>query len=62
MRGVIDIFENEIVPNDDARYFHMFEAKRFRDQINYYDHADSLFIDGADEAMSILGLWLVSAE
>jgi hypothetical protein len=40
----------------------MFEAKRFRDQINYYDHADSLFIDGADEAMSILGLWLVSAE
>lgn len=56
---LLDIFENEIVPNDDARYFHMFEAKRFRDQINYYDHADSLFIDGADEAMSILGLgWL----
>lgn len=57
---LLDIFENEIVPNDDARYFHMFEAIRFRDNINYYDRSSKLFIDGADEAMSKLGLgWLV---
>lgn len=57
---LLDIFENEIVPNNDARYFHMFQAVRFRDNINYYDRPSTLFIDDADEAMSKLGLgWLV---
>lgn len=50
-----------IVPNDDARYFHMLNAVRFRDQINSYHGSNTLFIDEADEAMSKLGLgWLVS--
>ena len=57
---LLDIFENEIVSNNDARYFHMFEAVHFRDNINHYDRPSTLFIDGADEAMSKLGLgWLV---
>lgn len=57
---LLDILENKIVPNDDARYFHMFEANRFRDHIYCYDQPNTLFIDGADAAMSKLGLgWLV---
>ncbi len=57
---LLDLLENKIVPNDDARYFHMFEANRFRDHIFCYDQPNTLFIDGADVAMSKLGLgWLV---
>ncbi|WP_094607669.1 hypothetical protein SPSIL_009750 [Sporomusa silvacetica DSM 10669] len=59
---LLDMFENEIVPNDDARYVHMFGAVRFRDYINYYDRQSSIYIDGADEALSKLGLgWLVQS-
>ena len=59
---LLDTYEKEIVPNDDARYFHMFVGTRFRDNVTYYDQPSKLFIDGADEAMSKLGLgWLVRA-
>ncbi len=59
---LLDTYEKEIVPNDDARYFHMFEGSRFRDSITYYDQPSEIFIDSADEAMSKLGLgWLVQA-
>jgi len=56
---LLDVLENEIVPNDDARYFHAFEAVRFRDYIHCYDSTTAIFIDDADEALSKLGLgWL----
>jgi hypothetical protein len=49
-----------MVPNDDARHIHLFQAAHFRDYIRDYDRPASLFIDNADEARSKLGLgWLV---
>jgi hypothetical protein len=57
---MIDSLVNEIVPNEDARYVHFFEAVRFRDHIQNYDRPKKLFVDDADEARSKLGLgWLV---
>ena len=56
----LDTIVRKIIPNDDARYIHMFEAVNFRDYIQNYDHPKYLFIDKADEAYSKLGLgWLV---
>ncbi len=50
----------EIVPDDNARYLHFFEAIHFRDHIHLYDRAKKLFIDDAEVARSKLGLgWLV---
>ena len=47
-----------ILPNDDARYFHVFEAHHFRDYIQTYDRPRKLFADDPDEARSKLGLGL----
>ena len=56
----LDTIVRKIIPNDDARYIHMFEAVNFRNYIRNYDHPKKLFIDKADEAYSKLGLgWLV---
>jgi hypothetical protein len=51
---------DEIVPDDNARYLHFFEAIHFRDHIHLYDRAKKLFIDDAEVARSKLGLgWMV---
>lgn len=56
----LDTIVRKIIPNEDARYIHMFEAVNFRDYIQNYDHPKKLFIDKDDEALSKLGLgWLV---
>ena len=56
----LDTIVRKIIPNDDARYIHMFEAVKFRDYIQNYDRPKKLFIDKADETCSKLGLgWLV---
>lgn len=57
---VLDTIVRKIIPNDDARYIHMFEAVNFRDYIQNYDRPKKLFISESDEALSKLGLgWLV---
>lgn len=57
---LIDKIIDEIVPDDNARYLHFFEAIHFRDHIHLYDRAKKLFIDDAEVARSRLGLgWLV---
>lgn len=49
-----------IIPNEDARHLHFFQAAHFRDYIREHDRPKSLFIDEADDARSGLGLgWLV---
>lgn len=56
---VLDTLVSEIIPNEDARYFHMFEAVLFRDYIQHYDHPKTIFVDDADVALAKLGLgWL----
>lgn len=56
----LDKIVDEILPNEDARYFHMFEAVRFRDYMRCLDYPDAISIDAADEAMTKLGLgWRV---
>ena len=56
----LDTLINEIVPNDDARYLHIFEAIHFRDYIQNYDRPQKLFVDDSDVARSKLGLgWQV---
>lgn len=57
---VLDTIVRKIIPNDDARYIHMFEAVNFRDYIQNYDRPKKLFISESDEALLKLGLgWLV---
>jgi hypothetical protein len=56
----IDKLIQKIVPDDNARYIHFFEAVHFRELIQHYDQPKKLFIDEADVARSKLGLgWLV---
>jgi hypothetical protein len=56
----IDTLVAEIVPDNDVRFFHVFEASNFHDYIMILDHPKGIFIDGADEARSKIGLgWLV---
>ena len=56
----IDELIKIIVPDDNARYIHFFEAVRFRELIQHYDQPQKLFIDEADIARSKLGLgWLI---
>ena len=56
----VDAIVSEILPDEDARYVHFFEARHFRDQIQHYDHPKELFIDDADAARSKLGLgWMI---
>ena len=56
----LDRLVRTIVPNDDARHLHFFEAGNFRDYIRDHDQPKALLIDEADEARSKLGLgWLV---
>ena len=57
---MVDAIVSEIVPDDDARYVHFFEATYFRDYIQRYDRPEKLFIDDADAARSKLGLgWII---
>jgi hypothetical protein len=57
---MVDAIVSEIVPDDDARYVHFFEAIHFRDYIQHYDRPEKLFIDDADAARSKLGLgWMI---
>ncbi len=54
---------SEIVPNNDARYVHAFQAKGFRDHLQGFDLPEELFIDDADVAHTKLGLgWLVTMD
>lgn len=56
----IDDLIQKIVPDENARYIHFFEAVHFREYIQHYDKAEKLLIDDADVARSKLGLgWLV---
>jgi hypothetical protein len=56
----IDDLIQKIVPDDNARYVHFFEAVHFSELIQHYDKPKKLFIDDADVARSKLGLgWLV---
>jgi len=56
----LDTLVSEIIPNENARYLHMFEAVLFRDYIQYYDHPNTIFVDDADVALAKLGLgWLI---
>jgi len=52
----LDSILAKIVPNEDARYFHIFEAKHFRDYILSYDSPKCITVDEADDAISKLEL------
>lgn len=45
-----------VVPNNDARFIHFFEAYRFRDRIRVYDRCDYMEIDKFDAGFVKIGL------
>jgi len=56
----IDAFVTKIVPDANVRFVHIFEASNFHDYIMLLDRPRGIFVDGADEGLSKLGLgWLV---
>ena len=56
----LDSIVSQIVPNENARYVHFFDASHFRDFIQEHHRPEKLFSDDIDEARSKLGLgWLV---
>ncbi len=50
----LDCLVQKIVPNEDARYVHTFEAKCFRDYIQSYDFPKGIKVDKADNTISQL--------
>jgi hypothetical protein len=58
--GILDELENEVVPNDDARSFHVFQAQGFMDYVRQLLPDEVITIDEIDDGIAKLGLgWRV---
>lgn len=58
--GTLEKFENEVVPNDDARSFHVFQAQGFMDYVRQLLPDKVTSIDEIDDGIAKLGLaWRV---
>ena len=58
--GMLDDFENAVVPNDDARSFHLFQAQGFMDYVRQLLPKEVISVDEIDDGIAKLGLaWRV---
>lgn len=58
--GMLDDFENAVVPNDDARSFHFFQSQGFMDYVRQLLPEKVVSVDEIDDGIAKLGLaWRV---
>ena len=58
--GMLDDFENAVVPNDDARSFHFFQSQGFMDYVRQLLPGKVVSVDEIDDGIAKLGLaWRV---